>query len=99
MKRKEKQNRINFESIFKPLIAVITVVMAFYIFNKIITGQIEQSNRDITLYLLGVLSGILTLILNYYFGSSHSSNQKTEIMKNTTPVKETSDEYCKYSKK
>ena len=36
--------------------------------------------KDIMLYILGVLSSILTSIFSYYFGSSKSSSQKNDTL-------------------
>jgi hypothetical protein len=40
----------------------------------------DANKKDIVLYVLGVLSGLLTQIYSYYFGSSQGSNTKTEII-------------------
>ncbi len=50
----------------------------------------EQSVKDIVLYVLGVLSAILTQIYSYYFGSSQGSANKhkmIESMQNKNSIK------------
>jgi len=44
----------------------------------------QSATKDFILYILGVLSSAVTTILGYYFGSSSSSAQKTEVLKAMT---------------
>lgn len=40
----------------------------------------DTDKKEIILYVLGVLSGILSQIYSYYFGSSQGSATKTDII-------------------
>ncbi len=46
----------------------------------IFQSRLNQVQRDIVVYVLGVLSAALTQILGYFFGSSQSSAKKTDIL-------------------
>lgn len=65
-----------------PLLAILAIFVAFGLFYKVtfsdILSQANMANKDILLYILGVLSAIVTQIFSYYFGSSTGSKQKSE---------------------
>jgi hypothetical protein len=66
-----------------PSLAILAVVVAFFLFSKVMFSDLmlkDMPNRDILLYILGVLSAVMTQIFSYYFGSSASSKAKTEDM-------------------
>lgn len=52
-------------------IAFLLVFLCFFMFNLILFIKITPENKDIMLYLLGALSSLLSIIVSYYFGSSH----------------------------
>jgi hypothetical protein len=49
-------------------------------------GVLKVSDNQSLLILLGGLATGFGSVLNYYFGSSHSSAQKTELLANSTPA-------------
>ena len=63
--------------IITPVLAIGTIVLSFVLFyivsfdNDLITTR----NKDVIIYILGVLSAIDTQIIGYYFGSSSGSTQ------------------------
>lgn len=63
-----------------PLLGLIAIVLAFALFYRVLFDIqfLERlgTNRDILLYILGVLSAIVTQIFSYYFGSSSGSKAK-----------------------
>lgn len=65
-----------------PLLAIVAIFVAFGLFYKITFSNIlieaNMANKDILLYILGVLSAIVSQIFSYYFGSSTGSKQKSE---------------------
>ena len=66
-----------------PILALGGTLLCFSLFAWLMFGawHPEDANKkDIVLYVLGVLSGLLTQIYSYYFGSSQGSNTKTEII-------------------
>jgi hypothetical protein len=66
-----------------PFLALGTTFLAFVLFyfvvfqNKVL---IDNNSKDVVIYILGVLSAIITQIFSFYFGSSQGSNDKTKIM-------------------
>ena len=63
--------------IILPVLAIGTLVLSFVLFyivafdNDLVTTR----NKDVIIYILGVLSAIDTQIVGYYFGSSSGSTQ------------------------
>ncbi|GAB4327268.1 MAG: hypothetical protein Kow0037_00700 [Calditrichia bacterium] len=58
------------------ILAVGTVCLTFILFFLVLFRQINAVNKDIVIYLLGILSAITTQIFNFYFGSSKGSKDK-----------------------
>lgn len=61
-----------------PVLALGTTILTFSLFGMLIfyDTAIEATKRDIVIYILGVLSAILTQIFGFYFGSSMGSADK-----------------------
>lgn len=61
-----------------PLMALGTIVLSFILFYVLVFSPnlIPTSSKDIVIYILGVLSGILAQVYSYYFGSSAGSADK-----------------------
>lgn len=56
--------------------AIITCTFALFAFVLLDRNTIEPTRKDILIYVLGILSAIVTQIISYYFGSSKGSNDK-----------------------
>ena len=67
--------------IFPSILAGITVLLTFGLFALFAFNNFEGAQKDIVIYILGVLSTITTQIFAFYFGSSMGSKEKTEIFK------------------
>lgn len=65
--------------IITPILAIGTLVLSFILFYVVAfdVSAFSNMNKDIIIYILGVLSAIDTQIIGYYFGSSSSSVQKS----------------------
>ena len=65
--------------IITPVLAVGTILLSFLLFYIVAfdTSVFTNANKDIIIYILGVLSAIDTQIIGYYFGSSSSSVHKS----------------------
>ncbi len=65
--------------IITPILAIGTLLLSFILFYIVAfdTSMFTNANKDIIIYILGVLSAIDTQIIGYYFGSSSGSVQKT----------------------
>lgn len=61
--------------IVTPVLALIVILLTFILFYVLMFKQVGNE-KDIIIYVLGVLSAVCTQIVSYYFGSSQSSAQK-----------------------
>ena len=67
-----------------PVLAIGVMVLSFILFYIIaFDGDlITTRNKDVIIYILGVLSAIDTQIVQYYFGSSSGSTQTRSFLEN-----------------
>ena len=65
-----------------PVLAIGVMVLSFLLFYVVAFDSdiVNPRNKDVIIYILGVLSAIDTQIIQYYFGSSSSSVQKSDFM-------------------
>lgn len=63
--------------IVTPILAIGVVVSTFLLFSIVIfkSGLIAPEQKDIVIYILGVLSAVVTQVIQYFFGSSSGSTQ------------------------
>lgn len=61
-----------------PFMALGTILIVLSLFYVLIFSPsvIKAESRDVVMYILGVLSAVLTQIYSYYFGSSAGSAEK-----------------------
>ena len=66
-----------------PILALGLLGTTFALFGIVLfqASPIDPSRKDILIYILGGLSAIATQVTSFYFGSSQSSKDKTEAMK------------------
>ena len=69
--------------IVTPVLALSILLLTFVLFGVVMFNDtpVEASRKDILIYILGVLSAIASQIVSYYFGSSQSSKDKTDALK------------------
>ena len=69
--------------IVTPVLALSILLLTFVLFGVVMfdNSPVEATRKDILIYVLGVLSAIASQIVSYYFGSSQSSKDKTDAMK------------------
>ena len=67
-----------------PVLAIGVMVLSFLLFYVVaFDGDIVTTrNKDVIIYILGVLSAIDTQIVQYYFGSSSGSTQTRAFLEN-----------------
>jgi hypothetical protein len=67
-------------------------VLSFTLFGVLIgfNNRIAAESRDIILYILGVLSAIITKIFSFYLGSSQGSQDKNDMLRRAVSVRERS---------
>ena len=68
--------------IILPILAIGVLVLSFVLFYIVSfdTDLISPKNKDVIIYILGVLSAIDTQIVGYYFGSSSGSQQGRDFL-------------------
>jgi hypothetical protein len=73
-------NATKFSKNVSPILALGTTLFAFILFFILIfyKDQLTEEKVNIILYILGVLSAIVTQIFSFYFGSSMGSSDKSE---------------------
>ena len=62
-----------------PILAFGTTILVFTLFAIIMFANIDTKRENIIIYVLGVLSAIVTQIFSYYFGSSQGSSDKNKL--------------------
>jgi len=69
--------------IIVPCLAILIVFLTFGMMCAILFMDIESGKSyEISLYILGLLSGALMSCINYYFGSSTGSKEKSKELQN-----------------
>lgn len=70
--------------IIVPILAIGVLVAIFWLFAYVLfdANTIDPTRKDILIYVLGILSGIATQIIAYYFGSSKGSSDKNTAIDN-----------------
>lgn len=65
-----------------PFMALGTILIVLALFYVLIFSPavIKSDSKDIIMYILGVLSAVLSQIYSYYFGSSAGSAEKSRTM-------------------
>lgn len=61
--------------IVTPIIAMGVILLTFILFYVLMFNEVGNE-KDIIIYVLGVLSAVCTQVISYYFGSSQGSAQK-----------------------
>lgn len=65
--------------IVTPVLALFVTALTFILFAILMfdSSPVEQSRKDILVYVLGALTAISTQVISYYFGSSIGSKDKS----------------------
>lgn len=75
MKEEHILNRI-----ITSLLALIVVVLAFALLYVLMFRQNTRVEENVIIFILGSLTGWVSQILSYFFGSSKGSKEKTELL-------------------
>ena len=67
--------------VITPVLALGITSLSFALFAVLIFVQVTPEAKDILIYILGVLSALMTQVCGYYFGSSIGSKDKSEELK------------------
>lgn len=71
-----------FKEVMMHIIAVFVVIGLFSDVYLLSTKPIPEMNEKVLYMILGVLGASFTQVINWYFGSSSGSKDKTEILSN-----------------
>jgi len=70
----------------KPIIGIFVVVMTTLLFMGLCFGpDIPAGRKEIIFYVSGGLSALSTMVMGYYFGSSHANTERDKLMLAATP--------------
>jgi len=72
--------QMSVRSVIPPVLAILVTVGFFGILVGMMTGDLNVSENQALLIMLGSLGTSWTMIMNFYYGSSSDSQRKTEIM-------------------
>ena len=70
----------NAKDIYMYLLGALIVIGAFFITGLLIFYEVPAGSKDALLLCLGVLIGLAASVVNYFFGSSKSSADKTILL-------------------
>ena len=70
------------KEVFKYTLAVVIIVCFFGLLGLMVFQAVPESNSRLLDILTGVVGTMAVTIVNFYFGSSKSSEDKTRIMAN-----------------
>ena len=67
--------------IVTPVLALGLIVLTFTMFYMVLFKEIKCMEKDIVIYILGVLSAVTTQVCSYYFGSSIGSKNSGDTLR------------------
>lgn len=76
------ENNTKLNKNLMPFMALGTILLVLALFFVLIftPSVVHSESKDIIMYILGVLSAVLTQIYSYYFGSSAGSAEKSKTL-------------------
>ena len=63
-------------------IAMVVIIGCCLFFWFVVSRSFDEKIKDIVIYILGVLSSQMSMVISYYFGSSKSSQDKNKALQN-----------------
>lgn len=67
--------------IVTPILAIGLIVLTFTMFYMVLFKDMKGTEKDIVIYILGVLSAVTTQVCQYYFGSSIGSKNSGDTIR------------------
>lgn len=67
-----------FNHVVMGFLSSFALVLLMFIIYLVATVPLQEAAKDIMLILVGTITGLVTQVYNYYFGSSTGSKQKTD---------------------
>lgn len=71
---------MDLEKFYMAILALVIIVATFYLGDRLLMHTIPDENRDIVNVALGMILGLSSTVVGYYFGSSKSSSDKHKMM-------------------
>ncbi len=62
---------------YMAFLALVIIAATFYLAHTLLTSIVPKENADIVNVSFGLILGLSATVVNYYFGSSKSSSDKT----------------------
>lgn len=69
----------------KPYLAVLMIISVIAITFSLLKQKVPSENNDVIMLIIGAMVGTVKDLYAYYFGSSESSQRKTELLAKTDP--------------
>ena len=85
-RKSARDMQISTKSIVPALLSILVVTAWGLIQYFLLTHIVAQEMRELVARILGTLDASLMLVLNFYFGSSASSQDKDAMLHRSTPV-------------
>ncbi len=79
--------RTDKEKAYMGMLAFIVIVATFYLGKVLLTSSVPPENKDILNVALGMILGLSNTVIGYYFGSSKSSSDKTDLFTDKTDIR------------
>ncbi len=70
------------KNFMRNLLAVIITAAGFALLYTVIFGHVSADKKETVTLILGFVFSIITQIIQYFFGTSQSSTDKNEMLKN-----------------
>jgi hypothetical protein len=91
-KESARNMQVATQSRIPAILASITTVGFFGILILLFFNKVDPANNALMI-MLGSLGTAWTGVIGFYFGSSHGSQQKDQMLFNSTPIKDNKDDH------
>ena len=75
------------KEIYMYVLGALIILSFFVVIGLLIFQPIPDQNNEVLYLVIGADIGFAGAVVNYFYGSSKGSADKTEIMKTTSPMK------------
>ena len=85
-RKSAREMQVSTKSFVPALLSILIVVGWSMVQYFLLTHIIAQEMRELVARVLGTLDGALMLVLGFYFGGIHNSQETNEMLHKSTPV-------------
>jgi hypothetical protein len=85
-RKSAREMQVSTRSFVPALLSILVVVGWSMVQYFLLTHIIAQEMRELVARVLGTLDGALMLVLGFYFGGIHNSQETNEMLHKSTPV-------------